>query len=111
MSNNSLVFWAGIGADGATAPVEIHEHATILKAAAVVMAIDPNTVLSVFVEARVGDRWITIAAIRPPDTTGVATTVVADLRAATGGNARQARLRWQISGGMVGEALLVASVV
>jgi hypothetical protein len=103
MSN--FVQWAGLGSSGVSSSLGHAEHATTIRVASSVLALSPGASLTVFAEAQIGDRWVSVAALDPQTAPGVQTAT-----APANGDARNARLRWAITGGLVGEVVIVLAV-
>jgi hypothetical protein len=103
---NHLVQWSGLGSSGVSGALGYPEHATTVKVASSVLSLGPGASLTVFAEVKVSDRWITIATLNPQTAPGVQTATASNLPQ----YARNARLRWEVTGGLVGEVVIVLAV-
>jgi hypothetical protein len=101
----NLVQWSGLGSSGVSNSIGYAENATSLKVASSVLSLSPGASLTVFAEVKISDRWVTIATLNPQTAPGVQTAT-----APTNADARNARLRWEITGGLVGDVVIVLAV-
>ena len=102
---STFVQWSGLGSSGVGGALGYPEHATSIRVASSVLSISPGASLTVFAEVRISDRWVTIATLNPQTAPGVQTAT-----APTNRDARNARLRWEVTGGLVGEVVIVLAV-